>query len=106
MSGSASVQRQSGHRARLVLSREQVTALDAQAHAARAMWNLLHDWWTMTPKCRRSLEAADAAIRQARTDIDRLAILPAQAARAVLKTYVRAWINCWEGRGVNPTTAR
>lgn len=102
MSDTAPVKRQFGHRARLALSRDQVTALDAQAHAARAMWNLLHDWWTMTPQCRRSPKAADSAIRQARTDIDWLTILPAQAAQAVLKTYLRAWINCWEGRAGEP----
>ncbi|WP_217919297.1 hypothetical protein [Actinomadura sp. BRA 177] len=106
MSGSASVKRRFGHRARLALSRDQAAALDAQAHAARALWNLLHDWWTMTPRCRRSLKAADSAIRQARTDIDWLAILPAQAAQAVLRTYVRAWTNCWEGRAGEPNFNR
>ncbi|GAA3370995.1 hypothetical protein GCM10017744_096960 [Streptomyces antimycoticus] len=94
--------RQFGHRARLVLTPAQVTLMDGQAHAARALWNLLHDWWTMLPKDRRSLAAADAAIRQARREIDRLAVLPAQAAQAVLKTYFQAWKNCWEGRAGAP----
>ncbi|MFI6492490.1 RNA-guided endonuclease InsQ/TnpB family protein [Streptomyces sp. NPDC050564] len=76
--------------------------MDDQAHAARATWNLLHDLWTMTPKCRRSLSCMDAAIRQARKDIDWLAVLPAQAAQAVLKTYHRAWVNRWEGRADEP----
>ncbi|MDO0912092.1 transposase [Streptomyces sp. DT2A-34] len=76
--------------------------MDSQAHAARATWNLLHDLWMMTPKCRRSLRAADEAIRQARRDIDWLAVLPAQAAQVVLKTYHRAWKNCWEGRADAP----
>lgn len=62
------------------------------------MWNLLHDWWTMLPKEHRSLAAADAAIRQARKEIDWLGVLPAQSAQAVLKTYFQAWKNCWEGR--------
>ena len=66
------------------------------------MWNLLHDLWTMTPKCQRSLSRMDAAIRQARKDIDWLGALPAQAAQAVLKTYVQAWKNCWEGRADEP----
>ncbi|WP_433472876.1 RNA-guided endonuclease InsQ/TnpB family protein [Spirillospora sp. CA-142024] len=100
--GGGVVKRQFGHRARLALSHDQVAVLDAQAHAARTMWNLLHDYWTMTPRCKRSLAAADAAIRQARRDIDWLAVLPAQAAQAVLKTYYRAWINCWEGRADEP----
>ncbi|NUU21561.1 MAG: transposase [Streptomycetaceae bacterium] len=102
MSEGAMAKRQFGHRARLALSPAQVRALDAQAHAARTMWNLLHAWWTMLSKERRSLTAADGAIRQARQDIDWLAVLPAQAAQAVLKTYVQAWRNCWEGRADAP----
>ncbi|NUP38810.1 MAG: transposase [Streptomyces sp.] len=94
--------RQFGHRARLALTPVQVRLIDAQAHAARAMWNLLHDLWTMTPRCRRSLKAADEAIRRARKEIDWLAVLPAQAAQAVLKTYFQAWKNCWEGRADEP----
>ncbi|NVI91668.1 transposase [Actinomadura sp. BRA 177] len=96
------VKRQFGHRVRLVLPPDQVAALNAQAHAARALWNLLHDWWTMMPRRLRSLAAAEAAIRQARSDIDWLAVLPAQAAQAVLKTYMKAWRNCWEGRAEAP----
>ncbi|MFF8841487.1 RNA-guided endonuclease InsQ/TnpB family protein [Streptomyces sp. NPDC015127] len=76
--------------------------MDEQAHAARAMWNLLHDWWTMLPKEKRSLVAADAAIRQARKEIDWLGLLPAQAAQAILKTYFQAWKNCWDGRAEAP----
>ncbi|OOV16677.1 hypothetical protein SM007_38220 [Streptomyces avermitilis] len=38
---------------------------------------MLHDFWTMTEKCRRSLKAADTAIRQARKEIDWLGVLPA-----------------------------
>ncbi|MFE9999824.1 hypothetical protein [Streptomyces avermitilis] len=55
----------------------QIRLIDAWAHAARATWNLLHDFWTMTAKCRRSLKAADTAIRQARKEIDWLGVLPA-----------------------------
>ncbi|MFB6679308.1 RNA-guided endonuclease TnpB family protein, partial [Streptomyces sp. NPDC056390] len=76
--------------------------MDDQAHAARTMWNCLHDWWTMLPKDKRSLAAADAAIRQARKEIDWLGVLPAQAAQAVLKTYVQAWRNCWDRRADAP----
>ncbi|MFD7409035.1 RNA-guided endonuclease InsQ/TnpB family protein [Streptomyces sp. NPDC059866] len=94
--------RQLGHRARLALSPAQARLMDDQAHAARATWNLLHDFWTMTPKCRRSLKAADAAIRQARKDVEWLGVLPAQAAQAVLKTYFQAWRNCWDGRAEEP----
>ncbi|KNE80385.1 transposase, partial [Streptomyces fradiae] len=86
----------------MALTPVQVRLVDAQAHAARATWNLLHDFWTMTPKCRRSLKAADEAIRQARKEIDWLGVLPAQAAQAVLKAYHQAWKNCWEGRAGEP----
>lgn len=98
----AQEKRQFGHRARLALTPVQVRLVDAQAHAARATWNLLHDFWMMTPKCRRFLKAADEAIRQARKEIDWLGVLPAQAAQAVLKTYHQAWKNCWEGRADEP----
>ncbi|WP_238490302.1 transposase [Streptomyces sp. UNOC14_S4] len=76
--------------------------MDDQAHAARTMWNCLHAWWAMLPKDKRTLAAADAAIRQARKEIGFLAVLPAQAAQAVLKTYFQAWRNCWEGRAGAP----
>jgi putative transposase len=94
--------RQFGHRARLALSPAVVAKADDQAHAARTMWNLLHAWWQMMPKEKRTLGNADAAIRQARKDIDFLAVLPAQAAQAVLKTYFQAWKNCWDGRADAP----
>ncbi|WP_274543546.1 MULTISPECIES: RNA-guided endonuclease InsQ/TnpB family protein [unclassified Streptomyces] len=94
--------RQFGHRARLALTPAQVRLMDDQGHAARTTWNLLHDFWTMTPKYRRDLKAADEAIRQARKEIDWLGVLPAQAAQAVLKTYFQAWKNCWEGRADEP----
>ncbi|MGW0557335.1 RNA-guided endonuclease InsQ/TnpB family protein [Streptomyces sp. NPDC002926] len=94
--------RQFGHRARLALSPACERKTDGQAHAARTMWNLLHAWWQMMPKEKRTLASADAAIRQARKDIDFLAVLPAQAAQAVLKTYFQAWKNCWDGRADAP----
>ncbi|MEV7777024.1 transposase [Kitasatospora sp. NPDC088351] len=79
-----------------------VLKADDQAHAARTMWNLLHAWWRMMPGEMRTLANADAAIRQAREDIDFLAVLPAQAAQAVLRTYFQAWKNCWDGRADAP----
>ncbi len=57
----------------------------------------------MTPKCQRSVSRMDAEICRARKEIDWLARLPAQAAQQVLKTYLRAWVNCWEGRAEAPT---
>ncbi|MFH8738556.1 RNA-guided endonuclease InsQ/TnpB family protein [Streptomyces sp. NPDC017964] len=94
--------RQLGHRARLALTPAQVRLMDDQAHAARAMWNQLHDLWQMTPKCQRALTRMDQALRQARKEIDWYAVLPAQAAQAVLKTYFQAWRNCWDGRADEP----
>ncbi|MFE9945948.1 RNA-guided endonuclease InsQ/TnpB family protein [Streptomyces sp. NPDC005531] len=96
------VGRKFGHCARLALSPACELRADDQAHAARTMWNLLHAWWQMMPKEKRTLANADAAIRQARKDIDFLGVLPAQAAQAVLKTYFQAWRNCWEGRAGAP----
>lgn len=95
---------QRAHVARLYPTPEQAVALDGQAHAARALWNLLHEWWTWGGRRRRpSLRQADEAIRQARKDIDWLAALPAQAAQQVLKQYQRAWKNFFEGRAKPPT---
>lgn len=102
MSQDTLVKRQFGHRARLALSPAGVHKADGQAHAARTMWNLLHAWRLMMPKEKRTLANADAAMRQARKDIDFLAALPAQAAQAVLKTYFQAWKSCWDGRAGAP----
>ncbi|MCJ1677933.1 transposase [Streptomyces sp. APSN-46.1] len=102
MSEHAVGKRQFGHRARLALTPALSFKADGQAHAARTMWNLLHAWWQMMPTDKRTLANADAAIRQARKDIDFLDALPAQAAQAVLKAYFQAWKNCWEGRAGAP----
>jgi putative transposase len=93
---------QRGTKYRLYPTPEQTGRLDEQAHAARALWNLLHKWWTFRPSHRPSLAEADAAIRQARKEIEWLSVLPAQAAQQVLKQYHRAWVNCWEGRAKSP----
>ncbi|MGW4516134.1 RNA-guided endonuclease InsQ/TnpB family protein, partial [Streptomyces sp. NPDC004393] len=42
----------------MALSPAQVRLIDDQAHAARTMWNCLHDWWMMLPKDKRTLAAA------------------------------------------------
>lgn len=91
-----------GHVARLDPTRRQVEMLNTQGHVSRALWNLLHEWWTFHPHSPPTLAQADAAIRQARHEIDWLAILPAQAAQQVLRQYHRAWVNCWEGRAHPP----
>jgi putative transposase len=79
----------------LTLSAAQSGVLARQAGAARALWNLIHANHTFYAVSKRwpSWAESDAAIRQARKDIDWLAILPAQAAQQVLKAYRQAWSN-------------
>ncbi|WP_308168791.1 transposase [Nonomuraea sp. NEAU-A123] len=81
------------HVARLELDKRQSAVLDAQAHTARAVWNLLHEFTTFRQGRLASLKECDAAIRQARHEIEWMGQLPAQAAQAVLKTYRQAWAN-------------
>lgn len=93
VSGQEMAKQRRGHKARLELTGAQVVALDEQASAAITVWNCLHAYWTHFAGKKPTLAQADAAIRQARKDADFLAVLPAQAAQAVLKTYVQAWEN-------------
>ncbi|WP_347600600.1 transposase [Acrocarpospora sp. B8E8] len=81
------------HIARLDLDMRQSAVLDGQAHTARALWNLLHEYFTFRQGRFASLNDCDQAIRAARHEIDWMAQLPAQAAQAVLKTYRQAWAN-------------
>lgn len=97
------MKQQRAHKARLYLTPGQSLKVEDQGHAGRAMWNLLHSWWTMLPKGQRNLAAADETMRQGRKDLPWLADLPAQASQAVLKTYFQGWKNCWEGRAQAPT---
>ncbi|MEK2479335.1 transposase [Streptomyces noursei] len=97
------MKRHRGHKAKVYFSPDQARAAEEQGHASRAMWNLIHDWWTLLPKQQRSLAAADEAIRQGRKDLPWLGVLPAQAAQQVLKTYFQSWRNCWDGRSEEPT---
>ncbi|WP_405088020.1 RNA-guided endonuclease InsQ/TnpB family protein [Microbispora sp. NBC_01389] len=81
------------HVARLDLSAAQVAVLDGQAHTARALWNVLHEFCTFRQGRLATVKDCDAAIRAARREIDWMGRLPAQAAQAVLKTYRQAWSN-------------
>ncbi|MFC0865079.1 hypothetical protein ACFHYQ_22560 [Sphaerimonospora cavernae] len=81
------------HVARLDLSAAQVAVLDGQAHTARALWNLLHEYFTFRQGRFATVKDCDEAIRAARREIDWMGQLPAQAAQAVLKTYRQAWAN-------------
>ncbi|MEU8195074.1 transposase [Microbispora amethystogenes] len=84
------------HVARLDLSAAQVAVLGGQAHTVRALWNLLHEYCTFRQGRLASVKDCDAAIRQARREIDWMGRLPAQAAQAVLKTYRQAWANYFD----------
>jgi putative transposase len=86
-------------------SSAQSDVLDRQTSAARALWNLIHAHHTFYEGSKRwpSWTESDTAIRQARKDIDWLAVLPAQAAQQVLKAYKQAWLNYWNGTHGRPT---
>jgi putative transposase len=81
------------HVARLELDQRQIAVLDGQAHTARAVWNLLHEFFTFRQGRFASPAQCDEAIRVARKEIDWLNDLPAQAAQAVVKAYRQAWAN-------------
>ena len=93
VTGVEMVKRTRAHVARLDLDGRQSAVLDGQAHTARALWNLIHDYMTFRPGRLASLKECDQAIREARREIDWIGLLPAQAAQAVLKTYRQAWSN-------------
>ena len=86
------------HVARLYPTSVQETVLEAQAHTARALWNLVHEWYTWGDggiARRPTFAEIDWQLRDARTNpvpgFEWLAQLPAQATQQVLKQYLRAW---------------
>ena len=88
--------------ARLYLGAAEEAMLDKQAHTARALWNLLHEWYTCGDggiAKRPSLAEIDRQLREARTNPlpgwEWLALLPAQATQQVLRTYLNAWSRCY-----------
>ncbi|MGP8299293.1 RNA-guided endonuclease InsQ/TnpB family protein [Streptomyces inhibens] len=88
---------------RMYPTAQQDCALATQGHAARTLWNVLHEWYTFhAPHRWPSLKQADEAIRQARREIEWLSALPAQACQQVLKQYAQAWRNCWSGSHGRP----
>jgi putative transposase len=79
-------------------------ALDRQGHVARAVWNLLHEWYTCRDggiAKRPSITEIDRQLRDARTnpvlDWEWLHDLPAQAMQQILKHYLRAWDRYFKG---------
>jgi putative transposase len=92
------VRHRTAWRLRLYPTRSQAAALDGQGHAARALWNLLHEWYTCRDGgiARRPLISdIDRQLRDARAHPlpgwEWLADLPAQATQQVLKHYLNAW---------------
>jgi putative transposase len=95
--------------ARLYLGGAEDAMLDKQAHTGRALWNLLHEWYTCRDggiAKRPSLAEIDRQLREARTNPlpgwEWLALLPAQATQQVLKTYLNAWDRCYRGVSRRP----
>lgn len=98
---------------RLYLGGAEDAMLDKQAHTARALWNLLHEWYTCRDggiARRPSLAEIDRQLREARTNPlpgwEWLALLPAQATQQVLKTYLNAWDRCYRGVSRRPKFKR
>jgi putative transposase len=95
--------------ARLYPGGAEDAVLDKQAHTARALWNLLHEWYTCRDggiAKRPSLAEIDRQLREARINPlpgwEWLALLPAQATQQVLKTYRNAWDRCYRGVSRQP----
>ena len=107
--------RNSAHVARLYPTDTQSAQLETQGHTARAVWNLLHEWYTWDGHGRRSsrrpcVADIDRQLRAARIDPlpgwEWLANLPAQATQQVLKHYLRAWDQFFEGSARPPRFKR
>jgi putative transposase len=96
--------RRRGHKVRLYPSGSQQAALTGQAHASRAVWNLLHEWYTCRDggiAKRPPIAEMDRQLRDSRTkplpDWEWLNDLPAQAMQQILKHYVGAWDRYFRG---------
>jgi len=105
--------RRRGHKARLYPSTSQEAALNDQAHAARAVWNLLHEWYTCRDggiAKRPPIAEVDRQLRDARTNPlpnwEWLNDLPAQAMQQLLKRYLRAWDRYFRGVAGTPRFKR
>jgi putative transposase len=92
--------------ARLYPAPIQLQKLDRQGHTARALWNLLHEWYSWGGRGgsvakRPSYQEMDRQLRDARSrplpGWEWLAQLPAQASQQVLRHYLRAWERCFKG---------
>lgn len=96
--------------ARLYPTTVQSLKLDGQAHTARALWNLLHEWHTWGDGGRNAKRPSkaemDRQLREARTHPIRgyewLAALPAQSSQQVLRECLRAWDRFFRGSAGRP----
>jgi putative transposase len=101
--------RRRAHIARLYPTAAQAEALDRQGHTARAMWNLLHEWYTWGDgqiARRPSRAEIDRQLRESRTNPlpgwEWPGQLPAQASQQVVKHYFRAWDRFYKGVSKRP----
>jgi putative transposase len=97
------------HVARIYPTTAQRSVLDSQGHTARAIWNLLHEWYTCGNggiARRPSVAEVDRQLRVARNDPlpgwEWIAELPAQATQQVLRHYLRTWDRHYEGTANPP----
>jgi putative transposase len=103
------VVRRRAHSARVYANAVQAAILDSQGHTGRAVWNLLHEWYTWAGgqiARRPSWAEMGRQLRDARTNPlpgwEWLATLPAQATQQVLKHYLRAWDRYYAGLAGRP----
>jgi putative transposase len=101
--------RRRAHVARLYPTAVQAVALDRQGHTARAIWNLLHEWYTWGDgqiARRPSRAEIDRQLRESRTnplpEWEWLGQLPAQATQQVVQQYLRAWDRFYKGISKRP----
>jgi putative transposase len=109
----AGVTRYRTHVARIYPTPAQKVVLDRQGHTARALWNLLHEWYICGNggvARRPSVPEVDRQLRAARTDPlpgwEWLAELPAHATQQVLKNYLRTWNRFYKGLARPPRSKK
>ncbi len=107
--------RRRAHTARIYPTPEQAATLDRQGHTARALWNLLHEWYTWrgaggSIAKRPSYSEMDRQLRDARTNpipgYEWLVLLPAKATQRVLMCYLCAWDRLFQGLARSPKFKR
>jgi putative transposase len=97
------------HKARLYPCPVREAVIDGQGNTARALWNLLHEWYTCRHggiATRPSVAEIDRQLRDARSNPlpgwEWLADLPAQATQQVLRLYLGAWDRYFRGVSKRP----